>query len=127
MTTADRPGIPRLPLFLSLCLLALFAAAPAAFAHTHPDQMAPAADSTVAAPPAVTIHFSGDLEPKFSSITVTDAGGHVANKQSSTVGPDAKTMTLPLPTLAPGVYTANWIGVSLDTHRSQGDYKFTVK
>jgi len=36
-------------------------------------------------------------------------------------------MMVPVPTLAPGVYTVNWVGVSVDTHRSQGEYKFTVK
>lgn len=127
MTLPIRRRYSRTPLTLVLFLLAVLIAAPLAWAHTHPEKMEPAADSTVASPAAVTIHFSGDLEPKFSSITITDAGGHVANKQPATVGPDPKTMMVPLPALTPGIYTVTWVGVSLDTHRSQGDYKFTVK
>ena len=100
---------------------------PAAFAHTAPVTMTPPADSTVSSPPNVTINFSGALEPKFSSITVTNAAGHVVNKEPSAVGADTKVMTVPLPPLPPGVYTVHWVGVSTDTHRSQGDYKFTVK
>ena len=119
--------ICRFPKALSLAVLALVMAAASALAHTHPEQMMPAANSTVQSPANVTIHFSEALEPKFSMITLTDATGHVVNKESSMVGADAKIMTLPLPTLAPGIYTVNWVGVAADTHRSQGDYKFTVK
>jgi copper resistance protein C len=105
----------------------LLIAVSAASAHTAPVSMMPAADATVASPKSIMIHFSGALEPKFSMITVTDASGHVVNKQSSVVGADTKMMTVALPTLVPGVYTVHWVGVSTDTHRSQGDYKFTVK
>lgn len=105
----------------------LLATVPGLFAHTSPVSMTPAADSTVSAPASVTINFSGALEPKFSMITVTNAAGHVVNKEASTVGSDSKVMTVALPPLPPGMYTVHWVGVSTDTHRSQGDYKFTVK
>jgi methionine-rich copper-binding protein CopC len=118
---------PQTRLGLSLLAAALLLATPAAFAHTHPEMMMPAADATVSAPASIMIHFSGALEPKFSSITVTDATGHVVNKEPAAVGADAKVMTLPLPALMPGIYTVDWVGVSVDTHRSTGEYKFTVK
>lgn len=111
----------------SLFFATIIAVAPLAFAHTRPTVMSPAADSTVAAPDNVTIHFTEPLEPKFSSISVTDTGGHVVNKEASMCAPDAKSMSVKLPPLKPGAYTVNWVGVSTDTHRSQGDYKFTVK
>jgi copper resistance protein C len=112
------------PVWLAAALVTVVSTA---FAHTAPVSMASAANSTVSAPPSVTIHFSGALEPKFSSITVTDAAGHTVNKEASKVGADTKVMTVDLPLLAPGVYTVHWVGVSTDTHREQGDYKFTVK
>jgi copper resistance protein C len=102
-------------------------AAPIALAHTAPVNMMPAADATVASPKSIMIHFSGALEPKFSTITVTNAEGHVVNKEQSVISDENKVMTVALPTLTPGVYTVHWVGVSVDTHRSQGDYKFTVK
>ncbi len=111
----------------ALLASALVLVVPAAFAHTSPVSMTPAADSTVSAPQSVTIRFTGALEPKFSKITVTDASGHVVNKEASVVGADTKVMTVPLPALPAGVYTVHWVGVSTDTHRSQGEYKFTVK
>lgn len=126
MNFAANSKPPKMPLVFAF-LLALALAVPAAFAHTHPTQMMPAADSTVSAPASIMIHFSEAMEPKFSSMTLSDAGGRVVNKEPSMVSPDAKMMTLPLPRLAPGVYTVNWVAVAVDTHCSQGDYKFTVK
>jgi methionine-rich copper-binding protein CopC len=113
---------------LTLSFAALLLAVTPAFAHTHPVSMVPAADVTVdPAPDSIVMHFSGGLEPKFSSITLSDSTGHVVNTSVSVVsGDDAKTMTLPLPKLVPGVYTVSWVGVSTDTHRSTGEYKFTV-
>ena len=110
--------------FLALLFLG---ATTVAFAHTAPVSMMPAADATVASPNSIMIHFSGALEPKFSTITVTNAEGHVVNKEQSVISNENKVMTVALPALPPGVYTVHWVGVSVDTHRSQGDYKFTVK
>lgn len=122
MTSTVSRRLLLIPILLTTAMLV-----PAAFAHTSPVTMTPTADSTVSSPQNVTIKFSGALEPKFSKITVTDAKGQVVNKESSTVGADTKVMTVALPPLAPGVYTVHWVGVSTDTHRSQGAYKFTVK
>jgi len=110
-----------------LCCV-VFLIIPAAFAHTHPLSMTPAPDSTVETPSSIVMHFSGDMEPKFSSITVRNASGHVVNGEASSVASDdRKRMSVALPKLPPGVYTVNWVAVSVDTHRSQGEYKFTVK
>jgi copper resistance protein C len=103
------------------------ALAPCLLAHTELVSATPAANSTVSAPKDVTIKFSGALEAKFSKITVTDASAQVVTKGASTIGEDAKSMTVLLPALAPGVYTVQWVAVSTDSHRSQGQYKFTVK
>jgi methionine-rich copper-binding protein CopC len=111
---------------LSLFALTLLLAA-LAFAHAVPVTMVPAANSTVSAPANVTVHFSEELEPKFSKLTLSDAAGKVVSKAPSAVGTDAKMMTLPLPALGPGVYTVNWTSVALDSHREQGKYKFTIK
>jgi copper resistance protein C len=110
-----------------LSVLPLLVAVPILLAHTSPVEMMPAPDSTVSSPASVMIHFSGALEPKFSLISVTDPSGRVVNKEPSVVGSDTKVMSVALPTLPPAVYTVHWVGVSVDTHRSQGDYKFTVK
>jgi copper resistance protein C len=111
----------------ALLALMIVAVIPVASAHTAPVSMMPAVDATVPSPKSIMIHFSGALEPKFSSITVTNAEGHLVNTEQSIVSGDNKVMTVALPVLPPGVYTVHWVGVSVDTHRSQSDYKFTVK
>jgi methionine-rich copper-binding protein CopC len=110
-----------------LCLISLLLATPSLFAHTHPMAMMPAADSTGSSPASVMIHFSGPLEPKFSLVTVIDKTGHVVNKDASVVAADAKSISLAMPALPPGIYTVKWVAVSVDSHREQGEYKFTVK
>jgi methionine-rich copper-binding protein CopC len=107
-------------------VLALLSAAVLAFAHAEPVKMTPAANSTVSAPPNVTIKFSEALEPKLSSVTVKDAAGSVVSKDQS-VSADKLTVTVATPALTPGVYTVTWISVADDGHRAQGNYKFTVK
>ena len=105
----------------------VFAAAPA-FAHSHPVTMTPAPDSVVTAPTEVSIIFSEDLEPKFSSLKLKDSSGNVVSKQASVLDPkNAKHMTLALPKLAPGVYTLEWMSSSTDGHRLSRSYTFTVK
>ena len=100
----------KLSLFVLILLLAVLA-----FAHAVPGTMVPAANATVSAPASVTVHFSEELEPKFSKLSLSDAAGKVVSKAPSAVGTDAKVMTLPLPALDPGVYTVNWTSVALDS------------
>ena len=108
-------------------LLCAFLVAIPAFAHTHPVSMTPAANSSVAKPDSISITFSGELEPKFSSITVADASGKVVSVAKSAVSPkDAKIMTLALPKLPAGIYTVTWVAVSVDSHREKDSYKFTI-
>jgi hypothetical protein len=117
-------------LLVSVLLSAgLFLAVPAAFAHAHPKVMVPAADSVGPSPAAVSITFSEALEPKFSSIEVTDAGGKKKfNTESSIPAPnDSKTLTLALPKLPAGAYEVHWVSVATDGHRLEGQYAFTVK
>jgi methionine-rich copper-binding protein CopC len=102
--------------------LVLLAAAPA-FAHAHPKTMTPAPDSTTASPPSITMTFTEAIEPKFSSLVVTDERGKTFNKEASHMASgDPTTLTLPA-----GVYVVHWANVATDGHRSQGEYKFTVK
>lgn len=111
-----------------LSFFALVMASQTAFAHSQPVSMTPAANAAVAAPAAVVVHFSEELEPKFSRMTLADVAGKTVSKQPSVVGKDVKTMTLQLPALAPGVYTVKWVTVAAaDAHRLEGNYKFTVK
>jgi methionine-rich copper-binding protein CopC len=112
----------------SLIGLGLMTAAPVALAHSRPKVMLPAPDSTVASPPTISVSFTEPLEPKFSSLNVTDEQGNKLNTSSSVPLPgDPKTLTLSLPVLKPGGYLVHWLTVAPDGHRMEGEYKFTVK
>jgi methionine-rich copper-binding protein CopC len=107
---------------------ALMLASVPAFAHAHPVTMNPAPDSTVSAPAKISIVFSEDLEPRFSSLKLADSNGNIVSKEASVLDPkDAKHMTLALPKLAPGVYTVQWMSSALDGHKLARSYNFTVK
>ncbi|WP_263409395.1 copper resistance protein CopC [Terriglobus tenax] len=101
---------------------------PAAFAHAHPKIMVPASDSTGPAPAKIVVTFSEAVEPKFSSLTLTDEKGTAISKEKSVGDPgDTKTLSLAVPKLAPGDYLVHWVSVAPDGHKMQGEYKFTVK
>ncbi|WP_144138186.1 copper resistance protein CopC [Paraburkholderia sp. BCC1884] len=111
-----------------VALLAGITLASAAFAHVFPKKQEPGAGATVASPAQVRVLFDGPLEPTFSSLTVSDAGGKQVNTQKSSVdAQEAAAMSVPLPPLAAGRYTVHWIAVADDGHRTHGDYAFDVK
>ncbi|MFL9961470.1 copper homeostasis periplasmic binding protein CopC [Paraburkholderia sediminicola] len=112
---------------LILGAAALFATS-AAFAHAHLASSQPAANAEVAAPAAVTIHFTEPLEPVFSRIALADASGKAAAPAAAEVDKqDPKLMRLALPQLSAGRYAVHWIAVATDGHRTQGDFAFNVK
>jgi copper resistance protein C len=107
----------------------LLLANPYALAHARPTVMVPAAESTTTtSPPLISVTFSEAVEPKFSSLMVTDEQGKKLNTATSApLASDPKTLTLPLPSLQPGGYLVHWVSVATDGHRMEGEYKFTVK
>jgi methionine-rich copper-binding protein CopC len=109
---------------LAACVLAT---APAR-AHTHLDRASPAVGSTLAAAPAeVVLWFTDDLEPAFSSIEVRNASGAAMHADRSSVDPKQRTqLRVPLKALPPGTYKVIWRVLTVDTHRTQGDFTFHV-
>lgn len=116
-------------LILSALAVASLALTPAvAFAHAHLRTAAPAVGGTVhAAPSEVALDFTEALEPRFSSIAVTDASGaRVDQGEAHTAPGDGKHFSVALKPLAAGTYTVTWHATSVDTHKTQGSFRFTV-
>ena len=111
---------------LSVLMLAL-AAVPAS-AHAFLDHASPAVGSAVpGAPGAVTLWFTQDLEPAFSSITVSDAAGQRVDLGNATIpAGQPAVLQVGLKPLPPGTYTVRWHVVSVDTHPTQGTFTFQV-
>jgi copper resistance protein C len=113
--------------FLKICISALLLAFSinAASAHAHLDHSVPAVSSTVTtAPQDVTLTFTQNLESAFSTVEVTDASGARVDQGEARIS--GNTMQIGLKTLAPGTYTVHWHAVSVDTHKTQGDFSFSV-
>jgi len=105
---------------------ALLAARPA-FAHAFLDHASPSAGAELrAAPTAVHITFTEGVEPHFSSIEVLDAAGkRLDSGDPHTEGP-IESLAVDLPKLPPGTYTVIWHATSVDTHRTEGKFTFSV-
>ncbi|MBV8799173.1 MAG: copper resistance protein CopC [Alphaproteobacteria bacterium] len=96
-----------------------------AFAHAMLMHANPGAGTVLHKTPAqVQLEFSEALEPAFSGITITDDTGAPAG--SGAAGTSGTVMTLKLLPLRAGKYHVEWHAVSVDTHRTEGRYDFTV-
>lgn len=112
-----------------MAAVALAAAAPAAFAHAFLDHADPRVGSEVdAAPGRVTLWFTQEIEPAFSTVKVFDADGKEVDRGDGEPDPsDASVMRVSVPRLAPGKYRVVWRVLSRDTHVTKGDFTFQVR
>jgi methionine-rich copper-binding protein CopC len=106
--------------------LALLAPLPA-FAHAFLDGALPRVGSVVpTSPTEVVLNFTQGVEPDFSKIEVQDSSG-----ASVTAGPahnegEQSKFAVPVKKLAPGIYTVIWHVTSVDTHKTNGKFHFSV-
>jgi hypothetical protein len=97
-------------------------------AHAFLDHASPAVGSSVPAPPSVvTLWFTQDLEPAFSSVTVTNETGQRVDLGNAQIpqGSSAE-LQIGLKPLPPGTYLVSWHVVSVDTHPTEGTFTFEV-
>ena len=110
---------------IAATLAALLLGNQAAHAHAMLDHATPTVGSTVApAPKEVVLSFTSNLEPAFSSIDVKSASGGAVQAGKASV--NGAQMRVGLKSLPPGTYTVNWKVLSVDTHRTQGNFTFRV-
>ena len=97
-------------------------------AHAFLDHASPAVGSSVpSAPAAVTMWFTQQLEPAFTTATVTDQAGNPVDTGPAQVdAKDPTVLRVPLKKLPPGTYTVAWHALSVDTHTTTGHFIFTV-
>ena len=100
----------------------------AAFAHAFLDGALPRVGSdNPAAPQQVVLHFTQGVEPAFSRIEVQDrAGGSVTAGAAHALAGDATRLAIGLTKIGAGAYTVIWHVTSVDTHKSQGKFHFSV-
>jgi methionine-rich copper-binding protein CopC len=115
-------------IILTLAAAVAIGAAPAVRAHAFLDHASPAVGSSVpAAPVAVTLWFTQDLEPAFSNVTVTNEAGQWVDLGNAQIPPGSPAqLQIALKPLPPGTYLVSWHVVSVDTHPTEGTFTFEV-
>lgn len=101
-----------------------------ALAHAHLKTETPAADTTLkAAPTELSLGFSEGIEPSFSKVTLSGPDDkNVATGALALAANDNTQAIVPLTTpLTAGKYTVSWHVVSVDGHKTEGQYSFTVQ
>jgi methionine-rich copper-binding protein CopC len=108
--------------------LATLALAPPAFAHAFLERASPPVGSEVSASPhRITLMFSEGVEPSFSTVEVRDAQGVLVTTGKPRADPDDnRKLVVELPALNSGRYTVIWHATSVDTHKTEGRFQFTV-
>lgn len=104
--------------------VALFPAS--VLAHAMLDRASPkVGSSSPIVPREVVLWFTEKLEPAFSTIEVRSADGSVVSSGKARVEAGNE-LHVTLKTLGPGTYKVIWRVLSVDTHRTQGDFSFRV-
>jgi methionine-rich copper-binding protein CopC len=112
---------------LILLLLATVAVTMTTDAHAFLNQAVPVGGAVPASPKEIRLTFSEGVEPRFSGIELATSDGRpIAAGPAATAPGDDKQLVLAVPPLASGRYRVSWHVVSVDTHRTEGEYTFTV-
>jgi copper resistance protein C len=115
----------RMIIAVSSALLTLVAAE-AAWAHAFLDHAEPRVGSSVpTAPRQLSLWFTQNLEPAFSTVEVQNSAGARVDQGRPRIGP-ANVMHVGLKTLPPGTYKVLWHALSVDTHTTEGSFSFHV-
>jgi methionine-rich copper-binding protein CopC len=107
---------------------ALLAWTGTADAHAFLSHAIPLVGSTIpASPPVMTLDYTEGVETAFSTVVVKDAQGTRVDKNDLHNAPgNQKRILIGLQPLKPGTYTVEWHVTSVDTHKTEGTFTFTV-
>jgi copper resistance protein C len=111
-----------------LIALAILSVAPA-FAHAVLERASPPVGSELSVSPReIALTFGERIEPLFSTVELRDAHGDVIPTASPrTEQGNKRRLVVEIPALSSGTYTVIWHATSVDTHKTEGSYRFTVK
>ncbi len=115
---------------LTLTALVSVAAMTHARAHAFIDHTDPMVGSAIKQAPAeVRLWYTQGLESAFSRVQVFDASGKEVDKKDIHLDPENNhLMVVSLPAgLGAGTYKVVWRVVSVDTHPTEGSFKFQVE
>ena len=99
------------------------------FAHAFLERAQPPVGSEVAGSPhQIVLTFTEGVEPLFSTIELRNASGSVVpTGKPKSPSDDNRQLLVDLPVLSSGEYTVTWHATSVDTHKTEGSFRFTVR
>jgi copper resistance protein C len=100
-----------------------------ALGHSGLQRSEPPVESTLKRPPTeVKLYFSERLEPAYSTVHVENSKGARVDRDDSHVDrSNPLLMRVTLTPLEPGTYTVVWRVLSVDSHITQGRFKFRIE
>jgi copper resistance protein C len=109
---------------LSLLTMTMRADAHAFMVHAEPR----VGSKVKKAPNKVQIWFSEPVQPASSTIKVFDVHGKQVDKKDTHLGRTNRALlhVSLIPGLAPGFYRVIWRATSVDTHMTNGDFRFQI-
>ncbi|HZG16590.1 MAG TPA: CopD family protein [Candidatus Bathyarchaeia archaeon] len=106
-------------------VLALLLSPSVADAHAYIDQSAPIQESEIKeSPTQIRVQFSENINTNLSSLTLLDAAGNTIPGTKEGLGDNG--LVLHIKPLQDGVYKVVWQVLSVDTHVTEGSYRFAV-
>ena len=116
-------------LALAALLATLLLVPSSLWAHAYLVKSVPAQRATLYRTPAkIQLWFNERLEPRYSSFTVSEAGGNsIETIKSAVDAGDAKLVAAALNPLPPGRYLVKFRVLSVDGHVVEDQFPFTIK
>ena len=78
----------------------------------------------IPAPQEISLSFTQNLEASFSTVEVTGPNGDRVDQGKPQIS--GNTMRVGLKASGPGRYQVHWHVLSVDTHKTEGNFSFTV-
>ncbi|WP_424765552.1 CopD family protein [Paenibacillus sp. sgz302251] len=95
-------------------------------AHANLERSAPLQDAALEdTPEEIRIQFTEEFDTKLSQITLEDDQGNLISGKRSAADP--RWLIYTIPKLNEGIYKVKWQVLSIDTHVTEGSYRFSVK
>ena len=126
----SRFAIPAMRRVVTFLIVALLAVVPLRGADAHAmlrDATPPVGGTLRVAPTEVRLYYSEAIDAPLCSVHVTDSQGTRVDRDDLHRDPDDRNrLVIGLQPLPPGDYRVEWTAVSVDTHKTEGAYGFTV-
>jgi len=107
--------------------LLLVASANSVWAHAFLEMASPPVGSQSPVSPAdLTLRFTEPVEPLFSTIQLLGPSGLPISVAAPKPIDNAQALVVALPKLQAGTYTVVWHVTSVDTHKTEGRFQFSV-